>query len=52
MNVFNMVEDYRQMCGAKKEMGNFAAYKAYTEKYPDFFGGVFKYLYMTDIDNL
>ena len=40
------------MCDDAKKIGNFAAYKAYTKKYMDFFGGVFKYLYMTTIDNL
>jgi hypothetical protein len=52
MNVVNMIDDYAEMCDTARASGNFIAYKQYTEKYPDLFGGFLKYFYMTDIDNL
>lgn len=52
MKTVHMIDDYRILCDNAETMGNFEAYKAYTEKYPFFFGGVFQYLYCQPIEAL
>lgn len=52
MNIINMVDDFKLLCKEMNDIGKFQAYKIYTKKYPQLFEGVFKGLYMTNIDNL
>lgn len=52
MKTIHMIEDYRLLCEEIGTVGKFEAYKSYTQKYPDFFNGVFKYLYCQPIENL
>lgn len=52
MNVINMTDDFQMLCKEAKVIGNFEVYKHYTMKYPVLFEGVFKGLYMAEIDNL
>ena len=52
MKTIHMIGDYKIMCEESNSVGKFAAYKAYTQKYPQFFQGVFKYLYCQPIENL
>lgn len=52
MKTIHMIDDYKILCEESKSIGKFAAYKAYTQKYPQFFQGVFKYLYCQPIENL
>ena len=40
-----MIEDYKLLCEEIGVVGKFEAYRSYTQKYPYFFQGVFKYLY-------
>jgi len=47
-----MIDEYQLLCKEIKYMGNFEAYKRYTMKYPELFEGVFKGLYLSEIDNL
>lgn len=52
MKTTHMIDDYKVLCNEAEKTGKYEAYKAYTEKYPDFFHGVFKYLYCQPIDHL
>ena len=52
MKTIHMVDDYRILCKEIGTIGKFEAYKSYTQKYPYFFQGVFKYLYCQPIENL
>ena len=50
MKIVHMIDDYRLLCQEAQRLGNFEAYKAYTEKYPYFFPGVFRDLYRQPIE--
>ena len=52
MKTVHMIEDYKILCKDAETIGKFEAYKAYTQKYPYFFQGVFQYLYCQPIENL
>lgn len=52
MKTIHMIDDYKILCKEAEYIGKFEAYKAYTEKYPYFFHGVFQYLYCQPIENL
>lgn len=52
MKTIHMIDDYRILCKEIGMIGKFEAYKSYTQKYPYFFQGVFKYLYCQPIENL
>jgi hypothetical protein len=47
-----MIDNYKILCNEAEKTGKYEAYKAYTQKYPYFFHGVFQYLYCQPIDNL
>ena len=47
-----MINEFKLLCEDIETTGKYEAYKAYTEKYPYFFQGVFKYLYCQPIENL
>ena len=50
MKIVHMIDDYKCLCREAEQVGQYAAYKAYTEKYPYFFSGVFRYLYRQPIE--
>ena len=50
MKIVHMIDDYRLLCREAQQVGNFEAYKAYTEKYPYFFPGVFRDLYRQPLE--
>ncbi len=52
MKTIHMIGDYRLLCQEIGTVGKFEAYKSYTQKYTDFFQGVFKYLYCQPMENL
>lgn len=52
MKTIHMIDNYKVLCDESEKLGKYAAYKAYTQKYPDFFQGVFQWLYCQPIDNL
>lgn len=52
MDTIHMIDDYRILCEDADAVGKFEAYKAYTQKYPYFFQGVFQYLYCQPMENL
>ena len=52
MQTVHMIGDYRLLCQETEQAGKYEAYKAYTQKYPGFFEGVFKYLYCQPIESL
>lgn len=52
MKTIHMIDDYKILCKEAECIGKFEAYKAYTQKYPYFFQGVFQYLYCQPIENL
>ncbi|MFZ3152125.1 MAG: DUF2268 domain-containing putative Zn-dependent protease [Anaerolineaceae bacterium] len=52
MQIVNMSDDYRIMCGEIKTFDTFEAYRRYTQKYPNLFDGILKNLYLTELDNL
>ena len=52
MKTIHMIDDYKILCKEIKRIGKYEAYKAYTQKYPSFFQGVFQYLYCQPIQNL
>lgn len=52
MKTIHMIDDYRILCKEAESIGKFEAYKAYTQKYPCFFQGVFQYLYCQPLENL
>ena len=52
MKTIHMIDNYRILCEEAECIGNFEAYKSYTEKYPYFFQGVFQYLYCQPMENL
>lgn len=52
MKTIHMIDDYRLLCKEAARVGRFEAYKAYTQKYPYFFQGVFQYLYCQRIEDL
>lgn len=52
MRTIHMIDNYRILCNEADCIGKFEAYKAYTQKYPYFFQGVFQYLYCQPIENL
>lgn len=52
MKIIHMIDDYQKLCQEAEQIGKFEAYKAYTQKYADFFHGVFRYLYCQPIENL
>ncbi|MBO7222495.1 MAG: hypothetical protein J6V37_05535 [Clostridia bacterium] len=52
MQIIHMIDDYRNLCQEIDSIGKFDAFKNYTEKYPDFFNGVLKYLYCRPIEDL
>lgn len=52
MKTIHMIDNYKILCNEAEKTGKYEAYKAYTQKYPYFFHGVFQYLYCQPIDNL
>lgn len=52
MKTVHMIDNYKILCKEADDSGKFEAYKAYTQKYPSFFRGVFQYLYCQPIENL
>lgn len=52
MKTIHMIDDYKILCKEAESIGKFEAYKAYTQKYPYFFQGVFQYLYCQPLENL
>ena len=52
MKIIHMIDDYKILCKEAETVGKFEAYRAYTQKYPYFFQGVFQYLYCQSIENL
>ncbi len=52
MKIVHMIDNYKILCQESESVGKFEAYKAYTQKYPYFFQGVFQYLYCQPIENL
>jgi hypothetical protein len=52
MQIIDMMPDYQEMVRQINEIGSFEAYKRYTQKYPQLFGAILQYLYMTDLDKL
>ena len=52
MKILHMIDNYKTLCKESESVGKFEAYKAYTQKYPYFFQGVFQYLYCQPIENL
>lgn len=52
MKTIHMIDDYRILCKEAESIGKLEAYKAYTQKYPCFFQGVFQYLYCQPLENL
>ena len=52
MKIIHMINEFKLLCEDIETTGKYEAYKAYTEKYPYFFQGVFKYLYCQPIENL
>lgn len=52
MKTIHMIDNYKILCDEAERIGKFDAYKAYTQNYPYFFPGVFRYLYCQPIENL
>ena len=50
MRVVSMLDDYRAICAAARRDGQFAAYQAYTARYPVLFGAVQRYLYQCPLE--
>ena len=52
MHIIDMMPDYQDLVRQINEIGAFEAYKRYTQKYPQLFGAILQYLYMTDLEGL
>lgn len=52
MKTIHMIDNYKILCKEADQIGKFEAYKAYTQKYPYFFQGLFQSLYCRPIENL
>lgn len=52
MEIIHMIDDFDILCEKEIEIGHFESYHQYTMKYPELFDGIFRGLYMTELENL
>lgn len=52
MKVVHMIDHYRKLCQDSWKLGNFEAYRIYTQTYSQLFDAIFQYLYTASIDSL
>lgn len=52
MVIIHMIDDFDILCEKEIEIGHFESYHQYTMKYPELFDGIFRWLYMTELENL